>query len=403
MHNLAVASAQSERTAKDSDRLGCRKAYDSLQKAAHEALTNMHQMSFAPIDALERVSAVLRVSNLSPDGCLNEAVMRINLLPMVAGQAIMGLRTDYAVGDADWYMVNASGAVEARNPLRYAQSLSDEAYSWVDLRPKGVGVIGVSDWKAEMASRDVSDSAIENLGNNLKVVEVGYRKNSGDDNTYVYFYRTREDAKAATQAAKQQAEDDAKAAADVKASNAMWRQKLMALPYMIANRDVGFKLTFAVCKPAGKNAKGQDTCSDDGSYDWSDNRAVPYQWFGDIKACDDAAYNLYMQHPADVDPNGVFMTYCVPAPKATGHAVKGYKMIFALTAPGAERDDNIYTDLRERGSQSATVFKTVNACHDAVDAAYSKAMKDLGADEGGTLLSVNTKDIDLTVTCLRIY
>lgn len=403
LHTLAAASAQFERTSKDSDRLGCREAHDSLQQAAHEALANMHEMSFAPIDALERVSTVLRASNRSPDECLDEAVVAMDVLPMVAGQAIMGLRTDYAVGDADWYMVNASGAVEARNPLRYAQSLSNDAYSWVDLRSKGVDFLGVSDWKAEMASVDVNDSSIKNLGNKLKVVEVDYRKNSGDDNTYVYFYRTREDANAATQAAKQQAEDDAKAAEDAKASNAMWGQKLMALPYMIANRDVGFKLIYAVCKPTGENAKGQNTCSDDGSYDWSDNRAVPYRWFGDTKACDDAASNLEKQHPTDVDPNGNFATYCVPAPKANGHAVKGYKAIIALTAPGAEGNDNIYADLRERGSQSATVFKTFNACQDAADAAYSKAMKDLGADEGGTLLSDKMKVIGLTVNCLRIY
>jgi hypothetical protein len=44
LHKLVIASAQSERAAKDSDRIGCRDAYDSLQKAAHEALTNMHQI-----------------------------------------------------------------------------------------------------------------------------------------------------------------------------------------------------------------------------------------------------------------------------------------------------------------------------------------------------------------------
>lgn len=40
---------------------------------------------------------------------------------------------------------------------------------------------------------------------------------------------------------------------------------------------------------------------------------------------------------------------------------------------------------------------------DAVDAAYSKAMKDLGADENGTLLSDITKSIGLTATCVRVY
>ena len=196
LHNLAVASAQSERAAKDSDGIGCRDAYDGMQKAAHQALTNMHQMSFAPIDALNRVSSLLRVSNLAPNGCPDEDVMKMAPLPMLAGQAIIALRTDYSIGDAEWYMVNASGDVEAKNPLRYAQSLNNQSYSWVDVRPKGMLFTVVTDWKAEMASNEVGDPSIENSGNNLKIVEVDYRKNSGDDNTSVYFYRTKEDAQA---------------------------------------------------------------------------------------------------------------------------------------------------------------------------------------------------------------
>ena len=137
-------------------------------------------------------------------------------------------------------MVDASGNVEAKNPLRYAQSLSDQNYSWVIVRPKDMTLAIVSDWKAEMASHEVGDPAIENSGNNLKIVEVGYSKNSGDDNTYVYFYRTKEDAQAAAQASKQ-------AAADAMASKAKWSQKLMSLPYMIASHDAGFKLVYAVC------------------------------------------------------------------------------------------------------------------------------------------------------------
>jgi hypothetical protein len=391
LHNLVIASAQSERAAKDSDRIGCRDAYDNLQKAAHEALTNMHQMSFAPIGALEDVSRLLRVSNLAQNGCPDDAVIRLNL-PMIAGQAIVGLRTDYAIGDADWYMVNTSGDVEAKNPLRYAQSLSDQNYSWVDVRPEGRFFIGVSDWKAEMASHEVGDPAIANSGKNLKNIEVDYRKNSGDDITYVYFYRTKEDA-----------ESDAKAAAELKASNAKWSQKLTALPYMIAIHDAGFKLAYAVCKPAGKDAKGFDTCNDDDSHDWSDTRTVPYRWFSDIKGCEDAAVRLNAEHSADVDPNDKFRTYCVPASKASGRTLKGYKMAFALTAPDADRVDNIYADLRDRGSQTASIFKTFNACYEALDAAYSKAMNDLGADEKGHLLSDNTKIIDLTATCVRVY
>jgi hypothetical protein len=217
LHKLAIASAQSEQAAKDSDRIGCRNAYDSLQKAAHEALTDMHQMSFVPIDALDRLSTLLRVSNLAQNGCPDEASSRLVPLPMLVGQAILGLRVDYTIGDADWFMINASGDVEAMNPLRYAQSLSDQSYSWVDLRPKGMFIIGVSDWKAEMASREVGDPAIENSGNNLKTIEVDYRKNAGDENTYVYFYRTKAEALAAAQASKARTENDAKETAELSA------------------------------------------------------------------------------------------------------------------------------------------------------------------------------------------
>ncbi|MGD1035976.1 MAG: hypothetical protein ABR878_02040 [Roseiarcus sp.] len=152
LHNLAIASAQSERAAKDSDNVGCRDAYESMQKAAHEALTNMHYMSFAPIDAISDVSSLLRVSHMASDGCPNEVVRRTDTLPMLAGQAILALRYDYSIGDADWYMINASGDVEAKNPLRYAQSLKDQDYSWVDARPKGMTLMVESDWKAEKAS-----------------------------------------------------------------------------------------------------------------------------------------------------------------------------------------------------------------------------------------------------------
>jgi hypothetical protein len=174
LHNLAVASVQSERAAKDSDDLGCRDAYETMQKAAHEALTNMHHMSFAPIDAIADVSSLLRVSHLAPNGCSIEVASNTNLLPLIAGQAIMSLRYDHAIGDGDWYSVNASGDVEAKNPLRYAQSLKDQNYSWVNVRPKGMTVIVESDWKAEMVSNQVDDPSIDNSGLNLKAVEVDY-------------------------------------------------------------------------------------------------------------------------------------------------------------------------------------------------------------------------------------
>ncbi len=372
LHSLAVASAQSERAAKDSDEIGCRDAYESMEKAAHEALVNMHYMSFAPIDAIDHVSTLLRVTHLTPNGCAWELATDTHTLPMLAGQAIMSLRYDYAIGDGDWYMINASGDVEAKNPLRYAQSLKDQNCSWVDVRPKGMLVMVESDWKAEMASHD--------------------------NNTEVYFYRTKEDALAAAQVVKQHAENDADAIL----------RAFTSLPYMVANHDVGFKLVYGACEPAGKNAKGDDTCNDDSSHDWSDSRSVPYRWFSDIYACGDAQLSIITsimtKHRADVKVNpDAFVSHCVPASKVSGHTLKGYKMVFALTAPGADDDDATYADLRESASQTARIFKTFNACYDAGDAAYSKTMKDLGADEDGNLLSDKTKSISLRATCVRIY
>ena len=173
----------------------------------------------------------------------------------------------------------------------------------------------------------------------------------------------------------------------------------------VLSHDSGFKLTYAVCRPVGKDAKGQNTCRDDDSHDWSDSRTAPYRWFSDINACQDASIRLNTEHRADVkvNPDDAFTAYCVPASKVSGRTPKGYKMEFALTPPDAVSDDNIYAELRDRGSQTASVFKTFNTCYDAVDAAYSKAMKDLGADENGSLLSDKTKSVELTATCVRVY
>jgi hypothetical protein len=355
LQELAIASQQYERAAKDIDRIGCQNARDSLQKAAHEALTNMHRMSFAPVDALESVSILLRESDLVQCPDYARSNFGSGLLLMQAGQAIIMLRTDYAIGDAGWYIVNASGDVEAKNPLRYAQSLRDEKYSWVLVRPKDLPLV-VSDWKAEMASREVGDPALENSGNNLKIVQVDYRKNSDDDTTRALFYRNKEDAQAAAQASKQ-------AAAEVMASNAEWSQKLTSLPYMIANQNAGFKLAYVVCN-GGKDARGQDTCKDDDSRDWSDSRTAPYHWFSDKKECEDAADRLHAEHPADVDLHGIFTTHCVAASKESGRTPKGYKMAFALTAmaDGFNEIYTIYADLRDRESSQASAFKTFNAC-----------------------------------------
>lgn len=399
LHNLAVASTQSEQAAKDDDDIGCRDAYESMQKAAHDALVSMHYMSFAPIDAIDTVSSLLRLSHLVPNGCAWKLVTEAHTLSMTAGQAIMALRWDYAIGDGDWYMINASGDVEAKNPLRYAQSLKDQNYSWVSVRPKDVLFTVESNWKAEMASTEVDDPSIENSGNNLKAVEVGYRKNSDDNNTMVYFYRTKADALAAAQALKQQAENDAKAAA----SNATWRQKLASILYLLANSDAGFKLVYAVCMPSGKNAQGENTCNNNGSFDWSDNRAVPYRWYSDFQECDDARLKLETHPPVSVGTDGDFTTDCMPAPKPTRRAMKGYKMILTLSPPDPLHADNINEDLRDRGSQVATVFKTFKACYDAGNAAYPRVMKDLGANENGVLLSDKTKYIEVGETCVRVY
>jgi hypothetical protein len=403
LHNVAIASADAQRAAKDSDRLGCREAYDDLQKAAHDALTDMHRMSFVPIDALAHVSGLLRVSELSQGGCPDEDVMRMAPWLMLAGQAIFGLRVDYAIGDADWYLANSSGEVEVKNPLRYVQSLKDQNYSWVDVRPKGMFVIGVSDWKAEMASRNIADPAIENSGKNLKAIEVGYRKNSTDKNTELYFYRKREEAQTASLASKAKAESDAKDTAELNEFNAKLKHKFTTLPYLSADRETGFKLTYAVCRPAGKNEKGENTCHEDDRRDWSDGRKVPYRWFNNLQICQDHAANLFAEHPADVQvgPEDSFVSDCVPASKAVGQTLKGYKLVFALTPIEAEAEDNIYADLGDNGSQR--LFKTFTGCFNAMDAAYAKTMKDLGGDEDGRLLGDDTKSIDLIATCARVY
>ena len=330
----------------------------------------------------------------------------MDVLPTIAGQAIMSLRYDYAVGDGDWYMINADGNIEAKNPLRYAKSLEDQKYSWVSLRPKGMVFMVESDWKAEMASRAVDDPSIENSGNNLKAVEVGYRKNSNDSNSMVYFYRTKEDALAAAQGAKQQANNDAKADAELKASNAEWRKKLTSLTYMVANNDLGFKLVYGVCRNTGKNnADGSAICVHDDFHDWSDVRSVPYRWFGDMQGCADAQRSIGSDYPADVKVNGhdFFVSDCVPASKMSGLTLKGYKVVFALSAPGADYDDCTYADLRDESRQTATVFKTFNACYGAMDTSYSKTLKDLGADGDGNLLNDKTKSIGLRATCVRVY
>jgi hypothetical protein len=381
--------------------LGCSKAFQSIQSAAHEALQQMHYISFEPTDAIDRVSAMLRISQMAPDGCPDKLVAGTDALSMMASQAIIALRYDYAIGDRDWHAINASGNVESKNPIRYAQSLKSQSYSWVDVRPRNMLIVLVPDWKAEMASIDVTDPSIQNSGSNLNSVEVNYRKNSDDGNTIVTFYRTKEAALAEAQKVKQQAEAEAKDDARQKASNAEWTQKFTSLPYMLTNHDAGFKLVYTLCKPAGVNAKGEKICADNDSRDWSDNRSEPYRWFSENVRCREAAIRIYTHHPDDVSGDDPFTSTCVPAPKPTGRFVKGYRMTYTFAAP--EADDYIYADLRVNGAKTVRVFKTFNECYSAMASVYPKTKTDLGVDDDGNLLNDKMLSIDIQANCVRVY
>jgi hypothetical protein len=398
LHDLARASAQLGQAAKDGDDLGIQDAYASLQSAAHESLTDMHRISLEPVDAIEDVSEVLRVADLARSGneFADEAVVT------VAGQAITELRWDYAIGPGDWYMVKANGDIEAENPVSYAQSLRDQGYSWVGVSPKDDFVVAVSDWKAELDSLRVDDPSIEDYGiqSHLDAVEVDYRKNSDDDNTRVYFYRTRGAAVAAETATTA----DMKSAADSKASDADWEKKFTELPYMIANHDAGFKLVYDPCR----EKKGSNICDTVPSYDLAGTHGAPYQWFADEQSCEnDPAANVRTEYVGSID---IPAPTCLPAPKPSGHTLRGYKMVFSLVPPNMlspqamldpkveVEDITFYAELRKPGFNSAAVFKTFAACDAAMDAADSKALKDLGATEDGTLLSDKDKSIDLTAT-----
>jgi hypothetical protein len=204
LHEIAVAASRAVSAAKDGDDIGCREAAASIQEAGHAALTNLHTMSFVPADAIQTTSGILHIMHDAGGQCVDHYTA-IGL-PMFAAQAILHLRWDYAVGTADWYTAKGGG-VEAANPLKFAQSLRDKNYSWVDVRPKDELIILVPDWKAEMASHRVDDPSIEDSGTSLKAVEVGYRVKPDDKVTATYFYRTKEDAEAAEKADAARPED----------------------------------------------------------------------------------------------------------------------------------------------------------------------------------------------------
>ncbi len=391
LHSLAAAVAQSGQAAEDSDDIGCQNAYERMQKTAHEALTDMHYMSFAPIDAIDRVSSLLRLIHLTPNPCAWGFVADTHTLLIIAGQAIIQLRSDYAVGAGDWYTVNEHGNVESKNPLRYAESLKEQNYSWVDVRPSGMIVMVVSDWKVEVRSHAINDPSIKNSGDSLKAVEVDYRTNPSDDVTAIYFYRSKEDALAPLQAERQRAEQRAE-----------WSQKLTSLPYIVANHDVGFKLAYTMCKLT-PDAKGESKRRCDDSLDWTGDHSVPYHWFGDFQGCDRARFHNLADLKLNADDAPVLD--CVPAPTVSGRTLKGYEMVVVLLAPDVwGADDASYARLRESGSQTAIVFGTFDACNNAMDAAYAKISKDLGVDLSGKLLSDQTKSINgLWTICVRVY
>lgn len=400
LHNLAVASAKSAQATKDGDDLGCQYENKIIQEAAHEALNDMHYMSLSPIDAIEFVSTLLRFNHLAPsNGCSFDVAA--NMQPITAGQAIMALRWDYAIGNGDWYIVKGSGDVEGKNPLRYAKSLREQNYSWVGVRPKDMIFVFESDWKSELASHRVDDPSIEYSGNSLLVVEVDYRKNSDDKNSTLYFYRTKESAVEAARVEKNRSQADE----ERREINAEWSRKLTGLPYMTANRDGGFKLIYTVCRAAPKNGKGENTCNDEGSYDWSDDLRLPYRWFSDMQECENAQLSINANHPSSVRLNtdDIFTSDCVPAPKVIRHALTGYQMVVAITAPDSMSDDASYANLRDSASQVATVFKTFGACSGAINSTYSRLMKNLGVDEDGNLLSDKTKSVGIIANCVRVY
>ena len=103
-----------------------------------------------------------------------------------------------------------------------------------------------------------------------------------------------------------------------------------------------------------------------------------------------------------MNSDDALVSACVPAPKVSGHVVRGYQMVFALVAPGAAGDDAFYAGLREQGSNAPVVFTTFKACYDAGDPARLKALTDLGADEDGNLLGDKAKSIDFTANCVRV-
>ncbi len=78
-------------------------------------------------------------------------------------------------------------------------------------------------------------------------------------------------------------------------------------------------------------------------------------------------------------------------------------MVFAIWVPESPSDDASYASLRKSGSQTATVFKTFDACYATMYTTYLKTMNDVGADEHGFFLSDKSKSLGILATCVRVY
>jgi hypothetical protein len=254
-----------------------------------------------------------------------------------------------------------------------------------------------------MGSDQVADASLENSGNNVQAIEVDYRKASNDETKEVYFYRTKDRAVAAAQEQKKRAEDDAQAEAARKAAESDWKQKLGSAPFLVANRNVGFKLIYGICKSA-HDLNGEAKCVDEETQDWSDDPRLPYKWFSDIDPCNDALKELFLKHAFDVkDGSRDFVTRdCVPAPKATARAVRGYQMVLTLSAPAPISDKVSYENFRESVSGKTTLFKSFKDCENKMDDAYSTVEKYLKVDEDGEFLD-KTNSITGIAYCIRVY
>ena len=399
LHQLAIESARFQQASKNSDVVGCSEAHDAINNAAHVALANLHNFSFEPTDAIESVSSLLEVNALFQNCDGNS-----DLLPIISGQAIVLLRADYSIGAADWYTVNSTGQVEAKNPISFAQSLRDQSYSWVSVRPKDVTIL-LPDWDHEMASQTVDDSTIENSGGGLTAVEVGYRSHSGDENSYVYFYRSKEDALAQRQSSVALANGSSNLVAVESASKAEWSKRFFEFPNVSPSSDPGFKVSYGLCKSTGqKNAIGADVCADSDNYDWSNTPSMPYSWFADLASCQDEIFALEDAPPISGGADETFHSECVPAPKPVGRKSTGYKMELNLNAPDAPTpEDSIYAEWRESGSTSPTIYTTFEQCQSAIDSAMPKLRKYLGVDDRYVLNADQTKMITLFADCVHAY